>query len=97
MPDSVNTPELKVAISDQNKFKFIEQFKQHAKFEEGKISTLDGVRVDFDFGFGLVRASNTSPCLVLRFEADNETNLKRIQEMFRQKLLMIDPQLTLPF
>lgn len=97
LPNSINTPEIRVDISDAEKFKFIEKFQKHAQFEEAKIITLDGIRVDFDYGFGLVRASNTTPCLVLRFEADTKANLKRIEEMFRQQLLALNPQLHLPF
>lgn len=97
LPNSVSTPEIRVPMSDETKFQFIEKFKKHLDFKEGKIITLDGIRVDFDFGFGLVRASNTTPNLILRFEADNETNLKRVETMFRQQLLALDPTLSLPF
>lgn len=97
LPDSVNTPEIRVGIADEEKFKFIEKFKQQAKFKDAKINTLDGVRVDFIYGFGLVRASNTSPCLVLRFEADTEKNLNDIKEKFRKQLLAVDSRLLLPF
>ena len=97
LPDSINTPELRVKIDDEEKFNFIEKFKAHATFKDGRITTLDGVRVDFNFGFGLIRASNTTPCLILRFEADTKQNLLSIQEMFRKQIVMIEPQLSLPF
>jgi phosphomannomutase/phosphoglucomutase len=61
------------------------------------MSTIDGVRVDYDDGWGLVRASNTTPCLVLRFEADDEAGLERIQTEFRNALLGQDSSLQLPF
>jgi len=61
------------------------------------ITTLDGVRVDYPKGWGLVRASNTTPVLVLRFEAETEEELKRIQEVFRAQLYTVAPDLTLPF
>jgi len=58
---------------------------------------MDGLRVDFDNGFGLVRASNTSPMLIMRFEADDEATLKDIQEQFRAVLLKVDAGVQLPF
>jgi len=84
LPDSVNTPELKLETDEGENFKLIEKLVSNAKFEDAKITTIDGVRADFSDGFGLVRASNTTPCLVFRFEADNETALKRIQDQFRK-------------
>jgi phosphomannomutase/phosphoglucomutase len=62
-----------------------------------RVSTIDGLRVDWSDGFGLIRASNTTPVLVLRFDADNEDALLRIQAAFRAQLLALDPNLTLPF
>jgi len=97
IPNSISTPELRINFSDEEKFKFIDSFTKRAIFKNGKILTIDGVRVDFDFGFGLIRASNTSPSLILRFEADSETNLKKIQEMFRVQMLAINPKLPMPF
>lgn len=97
IPNSISTPELKINFSDKEKFKFIDSFTKRACFKNGKIITIDGVRVDFDFGFGLLRVSNTTPCLVMRFEADTEANLKIIQEMFKVQMLAIDPKLQLPF
>lgn len=66
-------------------------------FRHARLTTVDGIRVDLDDGWGLVRASNTQPCLVLRFEADSEAALGRIQEVFRRQLLAIRPDLPLPF
>lgn len=96
-PNSVNTPELKLPIAEELKFIFIEKFINVVKFNEGSISTIDGLRVDFSNGFGLLRASNTSPYLILRFEADTANNLQKIQELFRQQLLQFDSKLKLPF
>ena len=59
--------------------------------------TIDGLRADWSDGWGLVRASNTTPVLVLRFEADNQTALKRIQQVFRKQLLAVDFKLKMPF
>lgn len=97
LPNSVNTPELKLNIADERKFSFMEEFKSKATFADGKINTIDGVRVDFNYGFALVRPSNTTPCLTLRFEADNDENLKHIQELVRKQLLALDHNLVLPF
>lgn len=97
LPDSVNTPELKLDIAEENKFSFMEQFKAQAKFVGGKTTTIDGLRVDFDYGWGLVRPSNTTPCLVMRFEATDANHLQRIQDEFRVQLLALDAGLQLPF
>ena len=59
--------------------------------------TIDGLRVEYSDGFGLARASNTTPVIVLRFEADNESALKRIQEDFRHNILQAKPEAQLPF
>jgi len=97
IPNSINTPELAIAMPDEKKFAFIEKFKKQAVFKGGTINLLDGIRVDFDYGFGLVRASNTTPSLVLRFEADTEPQLKEIEALFRAQLLGVDSGLSLPF
>ena len=62
-----------------------------------QLATIDGLRAEFERGWGLVRASNTVPCLVLRFEADDELALSTIQDEFRRVLLQVDPGLSLPF
>jgi phosphomannomutase/phosphoglucomutase len=96
-PDSVNTPELKILLSDERKTAFMADFIRDVKFEGASINTIDGLRADFEYGWGLVRLSNTTPCLVLRFEADNEKNLGKIQTLFRERLLQVDRDLVLPF
>lgn len=98
IPNSVNTPELKVYVSDDEKFKLMDTLISMAAFHEAKeIMTIDGLRVNFDKGWGLVRPSNTTPCLVLRFEAETESVLRHIQDLFRQFLLSAKPDLVLPF
>ncbi len=94
LPNAVNTPELNITVSDSEKFAIVARFAQQAKFPEGTVNTTDGVRVDFADGFGLVRASNTTPNLVLRFEGDTEESLNRIQTMFQEQLnaLLSEPQ-----
>jgi phosphomannomutase/phosphoglucomutase len=97
LPNSVNTPELRLPMPDDKKFTFMGEFKRSAEFPGGKIITIDGIRVDFPNGFGLIRPSNTTPYLILRFEANTEQELKRIQDLFRTELLKVDPKLQLPF
>lgn len=80
LPDSVNTPEIRIHCDDPHAM--IDQFSTHAKFEDAEIITIDGLRADFNDGFGLIRASNTAPEIVLRFDADSEAGLTRIREMF---------------
>lgn len=97
LPDSINTPELKLPMAEEKKFQFMEKLCKQAKFLAAKVITIDGLRVEFDYGFGLIRPSNTSPYLILRFEADTEKQLSYIQEIFRKELLAMDESLTLPF
>lgn len=97
LPDSINTPELKLPMSDENKFNFMTKLVAQAKFPDAIVTTIDGLRVDYDDGFGLARLSNTTPYIILRFEAENKSALKRIQNAFREQLLLVDENLQLPF
>ncbi len=97
LPKGVSTPELKVHMKEGEHYEFIKEFIEKAQFSEAKITTIDGIRADFADGWGLVRCSNTTPCLVIRFDADNQTALERIQQEFKTKLLAINDQLKLPF
>jgi phosphomannomutase/phosphoglucomutase len=97
LPDSVNTPELNVAMQEGEPPVFMSRLLEKAHFEGASVSTIDGLRADFDDGWGLVRASNTTPVLVLRFEADNAAALARIMEAFRRVMLQVQPDLELPF
>lgn len=97
LPDSVSTPELKVEMEEGEHYAFMELFRERAQFEGAKIFTIDGVRADWPDGWGLVRCSNTTPCLVLRFEADNEQALARIQSLFRAEIDATRSGLDLPF
>lgn len=97
IPNSVNTPELNMVLTEESKWIFMKEFIQHAHFEEAAISDIDGLRADFCDGFGLVRVSNTTPNLVLRFEADNQQALQRIQHQFRQIFKKVDANCELPF
>jgi phosphomannomutase/phosphoglucomutase len=97
LPDSVNTPELTVDTEDGENFALVEKLKALAEFPEARMTDIDGLRVDFIDGWGLVRPSNTTPSLVLRFEADNEKALARIQGVFRDLLVKVKPDIRLPF
>ncbi|MDH5325446.1 MAG: phosphomannomutase/phosphoglucomutase [Gammaproteobacteria bacterium] len=83
LPDSVNTPELKLDLPEGEHFNLIQRMVQNAHFEDAKITDIDGIRADFSDGFGLARASNTTPCIVFRFEAETEAGLERIKAQFR--------------
>jgi len=98
IPNSVNTPELKVYVDDEEKFNLMAALIEHATFAEPhELLTIDGLRVNFSNGWGLIRPSNTSPYLILRFEASNETILAKIQTEFKSLLLSIKSDLTVPF
>lgn len=98
LPDSLNTPELQVHTAEGENHALIAQLQQNAVFNDAQqVVTIDGLRVEYSDGFGLARASNTTPVVVLRFEANNESALKRIQEDFRRNILQAKPDAQLPF
>lgn len=97
IPNSINTPELKIAIADDEKFQFMKRFNEMAEFPQARVIAIDGLRVEFDKGWGLLRASNTTPCLVARFEAEDKDNLERIQQLFKKQMHLLDDTLELPF
>lgn len=97
LPNSINTPEIKLMLSEEKKAQFMKDFIQTATFSDAQINDIDGIRVDFEDGWGLVRASNTTPCLTLRFEADNNVALERIKNAFRENLLAVDNKVSMPF
>ncbi len=97
IPDTVNTPELKLEMDEGEHYELIAELVAAADFPDGTICDIDGIRVDFDDGFGLARASNTTPTVVMRFEGANESALKRIQDAFRRQLIALRPRLALPF
>ncbi|MCC6207735.1 MAG: phosphomannomutase/phosphoglucomutase [Gammaproteobacteria bacterium] len=97
LPDAVATPELRVDFAEGMHHVFMEKFLATTRFPDAQVSIIDGLRADFADGWGLVRASNTTPCLIIRFEADDAAALKRVQEVFRRALLAIDSTLVLPF
>ncbi|TPQ29284.1 phosphomannomutase/phosphoglucomutase [Methylomonas koyamae] len=97
LPDSINTPELHVPVAEGEGAGLMERLFAQAEFKGGKIVNIDGMRVEFADGWGLVRASNTTPVLTVRFEADTQEAMQQIQAQFRQLLLKVNPDLHLPF
>lgn len=98
LPDSINTPELKWQVGDEEKFKLMQVLIDRAHFDRDcEMTTIDGLRVNFADGWGLVRPSNTTPYLIMRFEAVSEAALVDIQSLFRTWLLSINPEFALPF
>jgi phosphomannomutase/phosphoglucomutase len=97
VPKGAATPELKVAMPEGTNHAFVAAFARAARFDGAHLTTIDGLRADWPDGFGLVRASNTTSILVLRFGADDDAALERIQEAFRAQLLAFDANLELPF
>jgi phosphomannomutase/phosphoglucomutase len=97
LPNTLNTPELNLKFAEGEHFTVIKELVQRARFPDAKLTTIDGLRADFPDGFGLVRASNTTPVLVFRFEGDNQEALERIQKRFRDLMLSVRPGITLPF
>ena len=97
IPDTVNTPELKIDLPEGEPFRLVDDLVRSARFDDAEVSLIDGLRVDFRDGFGLVRASNTTPSVIMRFESSNETTLKSIMNRFRRKLERVRPGLAIPF
>ena len=98
LPDSVSTPEQHIQMQEGEPHALIAALQKSAKFEgASEVITIDGLRVEYPDGFGLMRPSNTTPVIVLRFEADSEDALKRIQHAFSAVILGAAPQVKLPF
>ena len=97
LPAAKSTPELRVAVGEGVQSRLVESLLAGDYFADAKKTTIDGLRVDFADRWGLARASNTEPSLVLRFEGVDDDALERIKEEFRQVLLSVDSSLELPF
>jgi phosphomannomutase / phosphoglucomutase len=98
LPNAPSTPELNLKCAEGEHITLMDALKAKAQFTNyTKIATIDGMRVEYADGFGLARASNTTPVIVLRFEADTPVALKRIQEDFRTQFARVNPNLALPF
>jgi phosphomannomutase / phosphoglucomutase len=92
-PITYSTPELKIQTTEQAKFEVLQRLSIDGDFGDGTITTIDGLRVDYPDGWGLIRPSNTSPVLSLRFEADGQEALDRIQDLFQAQLTAVAPEL----
>ena len=91
-------PELQIKLGEGENYALIGKLQKNAVFPTAReIIKIDGLRVEYADGFGLARSSNTTPVVVLRFEADNNAALKRIQEEFRSVLQETAPAAKLPF
>lgn len=97
LPKSVNTPEIFIAVPEQDKFNLISTLARGFNFDGAEVNALDGLRVSFDYGWGIIRASNTTPNLMLRFEANSEQALQQIKTLFTNEITRILPQLSLTF
>ena len=97
VPKSITTPELKIPMADDKKFDFMQQFLKQAEFKDARIITIDGLRAEFANGWGLLRASNTSPCLISRFEAESQQDLDEIKQLFKREMLKLDGALQVPY
>ena len=92
LPKSFSTPELNIYASDDSKFEIVKRFAEECSLD-GKKITIDGLRIEFSNGWGLLRASNTTPKLVLRFEGSSENDLNTIQENFMNEFKRICPEI----
>jgi phosphomannomutase/phosphoglucomutase len=98
LPDSINTPELQIKVAEGENHALVAALQKNADFSRAQqIIMIDGLRVEYADGFGLARASNTTPVVVLRFEADNAEALARIQQDFRDNIQRVKPDAVLPF
>jgi phosphomannomutase / phosphoglucomutase len=98
LPNSHSTPELQLKLQEGENFELIARLQKSATFPDAdEVVTIDGLRVEYPDGFGLARSSNTTPVVVMRFEADNDAALRRIQEDFRRVILAEKADAKLPF
>ena len=98
LPDSSSTPEINIKMAEGEPFELVERLKRDGQFGGAtERITIDGLRVEYADGFGLARPSNTTPVVVLRFEADNAAALARIQGDFRAALVAVWPGVAVPF
>ncbi|RLA07090.1 MAG: phosphomannomutase/phosphoglucomutase [Gammaproteobacteria bacterium] len=98
LPNSFNSPEIVINFKNEgDNFKFVDRFKAEFKADNARITTIDGLRADFENSWGLCRASNTTPAIVLRFEAFDEKSLNDITELFKDVIRKIDKNLKLVF
>ena len=92
-PDGFTTPEINLDVDEDKKFQIVDEFKKSASFENASVSMLDGLRVEYEDGWGLLRASNTTPKLVLRFEGTSQKSLDDIIQKFDEEFQKVHPNL----
>ena len=92
-PEGFTTPEINLDVDEDKKFQIVDQFKKNASFENASVSKLDGLRVEYKDGWGLLRASNTTPKLVLRFEGTSQKSLNDIIQKFDEEFQKVHPNL----
>ena len=92
-PDGFTTPEINLDVDEDKKFQIVDEFKKSASFENASVSMLDGLRVEYEDGWGLLRASNTTPKLVLRFEGTSQKSLDDIIRKFNDEFQKVHPNL----
>ena len=97
LPYGVSTPELRMFLKEDKHFNFMKEFSKHVYKLNAEIIDIDGLRVEHDDGWGLVRPSNTSPYIIFRFEADHVSALKRIQDEFRNIIYSFRKGTKIPF
>jgi phosphomannomutase/phosphoglucomutase len=97
LPGGVATPELRIMLAEKHHAQFMQDLRAKTDFKDAEIFDIDGVRVEFRNGWGLIRPSNTTPCLIARFEADDSQALEQIQASFRELIKSVAPDLKLPF
>ncbi len=84
--EQIATPEILIPVAEEKKFAIVDKLCVSGDFDQGQITTIDGIRVEYATGWGLIRASNTSAALTLRFEAESEEDLQFIREIFKREL-----------
>jgi len=97
LPGGVATHELRISLPEKYHSQFMQVLKKKMSFQGAEITDIDGIRADFPEGWGLIRPSNTSPCLIARFEAEDKNSLAKIQKDFRDLIHLVTPDLKLPF
>ena len=97
LPSSFTTPEIKIPVSEDDKYHIVSNIAQHGDFGSAQLVTIDGARIELDHGWGLIRASNTSAALTLRFEADSPDAMEEIKAMVRNELRRLEPNLSVEF
>ena len=96
-PTTKNTPEILIPVAESDKFPLIKKIIDNATFPSGEVNSIDGIRVDYKEGWGLVRASNTTAALTARFEGSSSEELDTIMQEFRTQIGLVEPNLNLPF